>query len=154
MMLRRHTPKPFPQRTKERGLTLIELLAVMVILVLLAGVVTTSVVKRVEEGRRAKAIADIASLESALEQYHIHAGNYPTTEQGLEALRTKPTTSPVPDQWNGPYLTKPIPKDPWGGDYVYICPGKHNPDGFDLYSLGRDGKEGGEGRDKDVTNWE
>lgn len=139
---------------RNRGLTLIELLAVMVILVLLAGVVTTTVVKRVEEARRAKAIADISSLESALEQFHVQVGSYPTTQQGLQALREKPTTSPVPEQWNGPYVQKVIPKDPWGGDYIYEYPGKHNEDGFDLYSLGRDGQEGGEDRDADVTNWE
>ncbi|MBI3920308.1 MAG: type II secretion system major pseudopilin GspG [Armatimonadetes bacterium] len=139
---------------RQQGLTLIELLAVMVILVMLAGIVTTSVVKRVEEGRRAKAIADISSLESALEQYHLHAGSYPTTQQGLEALREKPTTSPVPDQWNGPYLTKKIPADPWGRDYVYVYPGKNNTEGCDLYSYGRDGREGGEGKDADLTNWE
>ncbi|PJB64769.1 MAG: type II secretion system protein GspG [Armatimonadetes bacterium CG_4_9_14_3_um_filter_58_7] len=144
----------FGPRSRIGGLTLIELLAVMVILVLLAGIVTTSVVKRVEEGRRAKAITDIASLESALEQYHIQAGGYPTTQQGLEALRTKPTSSPVPDQWNGPYITKQIPQDPWGSAYIYVCPGQRNEDGFDIYSLGRDGQEGGEGRDADVTNWE
>lgn len=140
--------------TVRAGFTLIELMVVMVILVLLAGVVSTIVVKRIDEARRAKAVADIDALEQALEQYYLHNGDYPTTEQGLIALREKPTSSPVPKNWDGPYVKKSIPSDPWGTPYIYLCPGEHNQDGFDLSSLGKDGREGGEGNNADITNWE
>lgn len=136
-----------------RGFTLLELVVVMVILVMLAGVVTLAVSKRVEDAKHAKAVTDIETLDNALEQFYLHNGRYPTTEEGLDALRTKPQTEDLPN-WDGPYVKKPIPADPWGRDYYYICPGDHNSESFDLYSLGRDGKEGGTRSDADITNWE
>jgi general secretion pathway protein G len=135
------------------GFTLLELLVVMVILVMLASVVTVVVVKRVEEARHAKAVADIQSIADAVDQFYLHSSRNPTTEEGLNALRVKPSGEDLPN-WDGPYIKKAVPKDPWGRDYVYTCPGEHNTDSYDLYSLGRDGKEGGTGSDADITNWE
>lgn len=135
------------------GFTLLELLVVMVILVLLASVVTVVVIKRVEEAKHAKAVADIESLSAALDQFYLHCGRHPTTEEGLDALRTKPQSDDM-SSWSGPYIKRAVPVDPWGKPYVYLCPGDKNPESYDLYSLGRDGKEGGEGSDKDITNWD
>ena len=135
--------------TKHRGFTLLELLVVMFILVLLAGVVTVVVTKRMEEAKHAKAVADIATLKSAIDMYYLHNKAYPPD---LEALRTKPSED-LP-KWDGPYIEKPVPDDPWGNPYIYNPQGEHNPDSFDLYTLGRDEKEGGEKSDADVNNWE
>ncbi|MFA4029787.1 MAG: hypothetical protein GDYSWBUE_001081 [Candidatus Fervidibacterota bacterium] len=148
-------PRHSKIRRRKSGFTLIELMVVMVILVLLAGGVSVMVVGRIEEAKRARAKMDIQALEAALDMYYAHNGYYPTTEQGLRALIVKPTTEPAPKNWQGPYLKHgKLPKDPWGNDYQYICPGKRNVDSFDLYSLGRDGKEGGTGLDADIGNWE
>lgn len=136
--------------TKRRGFTLLELLVVMFILVLLAGVVTVVVTKRMEEAKRAKAVADIATLKSAIDMYYLHNKSYPPT---LEALRTKPSGEDLP-KWDGPYIEKPVPDDPWGKPYLYNPQGEHNKDSFDLYTLGRDEKEGGEKSDADVNNWD
>jgi len=135
---------------RRRGFTLLELLVVMFILVLLAGVVTMVVTKRVEDARHAKAKVDIDTLESAIDIYHLKNKAYPTI---LEALRTKPSGEDLPD-WDGPYIKKPVPDDPWGRPYLYVVPGEHNTDSYDLYTLGRDGKEGGDGSDADINNWE
>ena len=133
-----------------RGFTLLELMVVAVILVLLAGVVTVLVNKRAEQAKHAKAVADIASLDSAIDQYHLDNGAYPLT---LDALREKPAGEELPN-WNGPYIKKAVPADPWSREYVYLEPGDHNTDSYDLYSLGKDGTEGGTGVDADITNWE
>ncbi|HUV04720.1 MAG TPA: type II secretion system major pseudopilin GspG [Armatimonadota bacterium] len=138
---------------ENRGFTLLELLVVMVILVMLAGVVTMVVVKRVEEAKHAKAVADIESLSNALDQFYLHNGRYPTTGEGLNALRVKPESEDLRN-WNGPYVKKAVPPDPWDSAYVYVCPGDQNPDSYDLYTLGRDGREGGSGSDADITNWD
>jgi general secretion pathway protein G len=135
---------------RRRGFTLLELLVVMFILVLLAGVVTTVVTKRTEEARHAKAVTDINVLKPAIDIYYLHNKAYPPT---LEALREPPPGEELPN-WDGPYIEKPVPNDPWDRPYIYVVPGEHNPDSFDLYSLGRDGREGGEKSDADVTNWE
>ena len=120
------------------GLTLVELVVVMVILALLASVLTTVVVKRIEEGRRTKALMDIKTMEEALDLYKVDTGYYPTTEQGLEALITPP---PDVTNWKGPYLKqKEIPMDPWGNEYVYRSDGES----FELFSVGKDGREGTE----------
>ncbi|MHB0998427.1 MAG: type II secretion system major pseudopilin GspG [Armatimonadota bacterium] len=135
------------------GFTLLELLVVMVILVLLASVVSVVVVKRVEEAKHAKAVADIESLGNAVDQFYLHCGRHPVTDESLDALRTKPQSDEL-QNWSGPYITKPVPLDPWGRKYVYNCPGDHNTDSYDIYSLGRDGSEGGDGPDADISNWE
>ncbi|MHB9023284.1 MAG: type II secretion system major pseudopilin GspG [Armatimonadota bacterium] len=138
---------------KRGGFTLIELLVVMAILVVLAGTVTMVVIKRVDEAKHAKAMTDIESLNTVLDQYYLHNGQYPTTAEGLDALRNKPQGADLPN-WAGPYIKKSVPNDPWNQPYTYNCPGEHNSDSFDLYSLGKDGKEGGTGSDADIINWE
>jgi general secretion pathway protein G len=141
-------------RVSNGGFTLIELLVVMVILAVLAAAVIPRVVGRTEDAKRARAVADIESVGTALDMYHADNGSYPTTEQGLTALRQAPTSDPVPKAWNGPYLKKALPMDPWGNDYVYTSPGEHNPDSYDLISHGADGQPGGTGRDADIGNWD
>lgn len=137
---------------RQRGFTLIELLAVMVILVILAGLAMVRILPKTEETRRDAAQVDIeANLALALDLYALHNGTYPTTEQGLEALRVQPTAPPVPENWKGPYLKRGLPKDPWGSPYQYRFPGEHNKEDYDLYSFGADGTEGG---GDDIANWE
>ncbi len=134
---------------KQKGFTLIELMVVVVILAILAAFVVPMVMDRPDEARTVKAKQDIASISSALNLYKLDNYHYPTTDQGLEALVKKPTAEPVPPNWK-PYL-KQLPKDPWGRPYLYVSPGEHGP--FDLYTLGADGQEGGEGANADIGNW-
>jgi len=137
-------------RRARRGFTLLELLVVMFILVLLAGTVTALVMKRTEDAKHARAKADIASFETAIDLYKLDNQTYPPS---LDALRVKPSGEETPN-WNGPYVKKAIPADPWGRAYLYQTPGEHNPDAYDLFSLGKDGQEGGDGNDADILNWE
>jgi len=138
---------------RRKGFTLIELMVVIVILGLLAGLVIPRLVGRGEEAKVEIARMQIKEIETALELYKLDNGFYPTTEQGLEALVKKPSSEPIPPKWReGGYLKK-VPLDPWGRPYVYLCPGEHNPDSYDLFSYGADGKEGGEGVNADITNW-
>jgi general secretion pathway protein G len=136
-----------------KAFTLVELMLVVIIIGILVAMVVPRIAGRSEQARRAAAKADIESnLAIALDLYELDNGNYPTTEQGLNALITAPTSAPVPDDWNGPYLKKRrIPLDPWGRPYKYVCPGVHNPEDYDLSSFGSDGVEGG---GDDITNWE
>lgn len=130
------------------GFTLLELLVVVVIIGLLAGYVAPRYFAQVGKSEIQIARAQIDALEKALDQYRLDARRYPTTEQGLEALVTKPPDEP---NWNGPYLRKAVPKDPWGRPYVYRVPGQKFE--FDLLSYGGDGKPGGSGTDADIGNW-
>jgi general secretion pathway protein G len=133
------------------GFTLIELVVVMTIIAILAGAVVLQVTNRTEHAKRARAIQDIATFETALDLYKIDNGSPPTTEQGLQALRTKPNDA---TNWNGPYIKKP-PIDPWGTEYVYRYPGQLNPDSYDVISYAKDKKPGGTNEfDEDVTNAE
>jgi len=134
-----------------KGFTLIELMVVIIILGVLAGLVLPRFMGRTEEAKRTKAKLQIESLESALKLYKLDNGNYPSTEQGLDSLVQKPTSGNIPKNWReGGYLEKgTIPIDPWGRAYVYLSPGIQNKD-FDLRSLGADGEEGGEGEDQDI----
>ena len=138
-------------RGRTKGFTLIELMVVIVILGILAGLVLPRFMGRTEEAKRTKAKLQIENLEGALKLYKLDSGAYPSTEQGLDALVQKPTTGVVPRSWReGGYLEKAkVPADPWGRPYVYISPGIKNKD-FDLKSLGADGEEGGEGENADV----
>lgn len=139
-------------RTKARtnGFTLIELLVVLVILGLLASLVGPRVIKHLGESKTKTAILQIEELSSALDVYRLEVGRYPSSDEGLVALVENPGSNA---QWNGPYLRKTtIRKDPWGNDYLYASPGEHGD--FDLYSLGADNNEGGDGENRDVRSWE
>ena len=141
-------------KLNDRGFTLIEIMVVMVILGILAGLIIPRVMGRPEEARRLKARMDIGSLETSLKLYKLDNGGYPTTEQGLQALTEAPSVGQLPRAWRkGGYLDKGrVPKDPWENDYVYLSPGLNGE--FDLMAYGDDGEPGGEGKDADVNNWE
>ena len=130
-----------------KGFTLIEIMLVVIIIGALVAMVMPRLAGRSEQARVAAARADInANIATGLKLYELDNGAYPSSEEGLDALLTKPASA---INWNGPYLErKPI--DPWGREYQYKCPGDHRPQGYDLYSLGRDGQESAD----DVTNWE
>ena len=135
-------------RQRHRGFTLLELLVVMVIIGLLAAYVGPKYFSQVGKSEVKTARAQIVAFEKSLEQYRLDVGSYPTTEQGLAALVTRPANVA---KWEGPYLAKAVPTDPWGHAYVYKSPGDHGD--IDLISLGRDGQPGGEGLDADIGNW-
>jgi general secretion pathway protein G len=141
-------PEPTARPTPEAGFTLLELLVVMVIIGLLASYVGPRLFAQIGRSEIKVARAQLDGLQKALDQFRIDTGRYPTTAQGLAALTQKPIEEA---RWAGPYLTKAAPKDPWGGDYVYRSPGEHGD--YDLLSLGRDRRPGGEGEDADVTSW-
>lgn len=130
------------------GFTLLELLVVMVIIGLLAGFVAPRYFSQLGNSEVKAARAQIDALEKALDQYRLDVGRYPTTEQGLVSLMTRPQNE---TRWAGPYLRKALPADPWGKSYQYRAPGEHGE--FDLYSYGRDGQPGGSAEGADVTNW-
>jgi general secretion pathway protein G len=143
--------EPVVSMRKDSGFTLIELLVVILILSLLVAIVAPRILGRTDEARRTAAQVQIKQLEGALNLFRLDNGFYPTTEQGLEALVTKPTISPTPLKWReGGYIQK-IPEDPWGKPFVYLSPGTHGE--FDLVSYGADGEPGGEGKDEDIQNW-
>jgi len=144
----------FAKKLDTQGFTLIELMVVLVILGVLASLIVPRIMSRPEEARRIKARVDIQSLETALKLYNLDNGDYPTTEQGLQALIEPPATGILPKNWReGGYLEKgKVPEDPWDNDYVYLSPGSHGD--FDLMSYGADGEAGGEGKDADVVSWE
>lgn len=141
-------------KLSERGFTLIELMVVIVILGILAGLVVPKLVGRKDDAMIVKAKADIEALGTALDLYKLDNDFYPTTEQGLQALVEVPETGRLPKKWKkGGYLDKSrVPKDPWGNDYLYLSPGMSGD--YDIVSYGADGVEGGEGADKDINSWE
>ena len=137
------------KRASRQGFTLIEILMVVVIIGALAAMIIPRLTGRSEQAKIAVAKADIEShLATALKLYELDNGNFPTTSQGLEALQQKPTSSPAPANWNGPYIEKK-PIDPWGNPYVYESPGRHRLD-YDLSSQGKDASS----EDDNITNWE
>ncbi|MFH1562448.1 MAG: type II secretion system major pseudopilin GspG [Nitrospirota bacterium] len=138
---------------QEKGFTLIELMVVIMIISIIAAFVFPTVFKKISRSKRIGAQAQIEIYGVALDSYRLDNGSYPTTEQRLQALRTEPTTPPLPKNWDGPYLKKEIPLDPWGNPYIYICPGENSPDGYDLISYGANEEEGGEGDDQDIVSW-
>ncbi|OAI09862.1 type II secretion system protein GspG [Methylomonas koyamae] len=135
---------------RHRGFTLLELLVVLGIIAMLAGIVGPQVMKHMGASKTKAARVQIEDLAAALDMYKLDEGRYPTTQQGLAALVEKPAEA---KRWNGPYLRKDkIPQDPWNQEYHYVFPGQHGK--FDLFSLGADEKEGGEGEDQDINSWE
>lgn len=135
-------------RTRQSGFTLIEIMVVVAIIAILGATVVPLIMDRPNEARVVRAKNDIASYSSALELYKLDNFNYPSTEQGLEALVTKPSGDPEPANWNGRGYVKKLSKDPWGREYLY-----QNEEGeFEIISLGNDGVEGGEGFDADISN--
>ncbi len=142
------------KKSDNRGFTLIELMVVIVILGILAGLIIPRIMGRPEEARRMKARIQIESIETSLQLYKLDNGNYPTTDQGLEALVEAPTVGQLPRAWReGGYMEKgKVPKDPWGTEYVYLSPGVNGD--YDLSSYGPDEEPGGEGNDADINSWE
>ena len=140
-------------RRNDKGFTLIELMVVIVILGILAGLIVPRIMGRPDEARRAKARIQIESIETALKMYKLDNGNYPTTEQGLQALVEPPAVGTPLKNWRqGGYLEKGnVPKDPWDHDFIYLSPGAHGE--YDLTSRGADGEPDGEGKNKDITSW-
>ena len=137
-----------PLKISQRGFTLIELLIVMIILGLLAALVAPKMFQKVGSSKQKAAKAQISMIGTALDAYRLDIGSYPNSEEGLGALRKNPGHG----AWDGPYLSKEVPNDPWGRPYVYRSPGEHGD--YDMYSLGADGQEGGEGENADVLGWD
>ena len=136
-------------RRSERGVTLIEMLVVIMIIGLIASLVAVNVIRQGENAKRTAARAQISSFMNALGIYKLDTGLYPPTTQGLQALRVKPGEIP---NWAGPYLPKDVPLDPWGRPYDYKYPGDHGEDP-DVISLGADGQPGGDGNNADIVSW-
>lgn len=145
--------RKFDKSKRNSGWSYVETLIVIAIILILTASVGFMAVGSFEKSKIAAAKTQIDSFSIALEAYYIDCGTYPTSEQGLGALRKKPVIEPVSDGWNGPYLYKDPPKDPWGNDYLYeeFSDGE-NP--FGITSFGSDGKEGGEGKASDIRSWE
>ncbi|MCX5847542.1 MAG: type II secretion system major pseudopilin GspG [Deltaproteobacteria bacterium] len=142
-MIRRH----IHWKPNKKGFTLVEILVVMVIIGLIAALVGPRLFPKLGKGKQSATKAQIELLGQTLDQFRLDVGRYPTTQEGLNAL----TVNPGVEKWDGPYLKKELPNDPWGRAYNYQCPGTHGE--YDLFSYGRDGALGGEGEDQDVVSW-
>lgn len=134
---------------KVAGFTLMELLLVLVIIGLLAALVGPTLYQRIKPAKESASRAQIENFATALDSFYIDVGRYPSTQEGLKALRDKPEAAA---KWNGPYLKKDIPLDPWGSAYVYRSPGRNG--GYEISSYAADGREGGEGENADINSWE
>ena len=143
------------QARRRRGFTLIEIMAVVLIIGLLTAIVGTAIFSQIDTGRATAAKTQIKNIEAALDFYRMDNGRYPTTEQGLEALVQQPSIEPVPRSYRpeGYIQGGRVPLDPWGQPYEYESPGQHNPYGNDVWSFGADGQPGGSGTDADIGNW-
>lgn len=142
-------PPTIARRQHSSGFTLLELLVVLVVLGLLVSIVGPKYFNQLGKSEAKAASAQISSLSKALDMYRLDVGRYPSTEAGLAALNTNPGGE---DKWKGPYLQKNVPSDPWGRPYVYRSPGEHGD--FDLLSLGKDGRPGGNDENADITSWQ
>jgi general secretion pathway protein G len=140
-------------KRRSHGFTLLELLVVLAIIATLVAVVAPSIFRNVGDAKADAAKSQIEIFTLALDAYRIDNDSYPTSDQGLAALRVRPTAGAAPHNWRGPYLRKGVPLDPWGRPYVYVAPGVENSTSYDLYTLGRDGKPGGSDEDADITSW-
>lgn len=140
------------RRKHQMGFTLIEIMVVLVIIGLLVGLVGPSLFGVLSDANRKKVFADFDSVDTALSMYRLHNFNYPTSEQGLQALVEKTTIDPVPRKFQEDGYLPRVPLDPWGRDYLYLSPGENGK--YDLYTLGRDGVPGGDGEDADIGNWQ
>lgn len=136
-------------RKRLAGFTLMELLLVLVIVGLLAAVVGPTLYQRIAPAKQTAAREQIENFGTALDNFVTDVGHYPSTQEGLNALRVKPDGA---EKWNGPYLKKEIPTDPWGNAFVYRAPGRSG--GYEIVSFGADGREGGEGENADINSWE
>jgi general secretion pathway protein G len=137
-----------------KGFTLLEILVVLVVIGVLATLVAPNVFRHVGAAKEATARSQIQMLGAALDAYRLDNGQYPTTDQGLAALRSEPTGGTRALNWRGPYLSKDVPSDPWGTSYEYRSPGTINPQSYDLVSYGSDRSPGGSGEATDITSWE
>jgi general secretion pathway protein G len=146
-----HSPRRRPRR-RRAGFTLIEIMVVIVVIAILATLVAPEVFKHVGGARESTARSQVEMLGAALDAYRLHVGKYPTTQDGLQALRQAPAGAGT--RWRGPYLRKDVPLDPWGNPYVFRSPGEVNPTLYDLQSYGADGQPGGEGENADIKSWE
>ena len=150
-MVSRNTPRSQKAQASDAGFSLLELMVVVVILSILALVIVPRVIDRPDQARAARAQSDIAALANAIQLYRLDNFRYPTTEQGLEALVTRPVTDPVPANWASSGYIDRVPTDPWGTPYQYLSPGVHG--AFDVFTFGADGVSGGTGADADIGTW-
>ena len=141
------------RKKAESGFTLLEVIIALILVALAAALVGPEVMKYFEEGKVKAAKAQIELFETSLKNYRLDVGHYPTTTEGLKALYERPA-GPDGQKWNGPYIDDKIPKDPWQNEYQYINPGIKNPHKVDIWSFGADGREGGEGFNADIGNWD
>jgi general secretion pathway protein G len=144
--------RPIRRRACAPGFTLVEILVVIVILGILAALVVPRIIERPDQARVTAAKADIATIMEALKLYRLDNQRYPTTEQGLSALVTRPTLSPVPPNWKPNGYLEHLPQDPWGNPYQYLNPGLRGE--IDVFSFGADGQPGGTGYDADIGSWD
>lgn len=140
-------------RKADRGFTLIELLVVLAIVATLASIVGPEILRNAGDAKVQAARSQIEMLGLALDAYRLDNDHYPTSAQGLDALRAAPVGGGAALNWRGPYLRRVVPFDPWGRAYIYLSPGRENVASYDLYTLGRDGVVGGTGEDGDATSW-
>ena len=146
-------PEETMEQDAEGGWTFVESLIVIGIILILTSSVGFTAVKYLDRARVVTARGQIETFCLAMDAYFLDCGQYPDSAQGLHALWEKPYTGSVPSSWNGPYINKPIPLDPWGNEYEYILPGYRNTL-YGIRSFGRDGREGGDGNDSDITSWD
>lgn len=140
-----------PSKKKQGGFTLLEVMVVVVILGVLASLVVPNLLGNKEKADQQKAVSDILALEGLMDMYKLDNSVYPTTDQGLEALVSKPTSSPEPRNYRADAYTRRVPTDPWGNEYQYLSPGDNGT--IDIFTLGADGQEGGEEMNADIGNW-